>query len=98
MFPQAYVKNSVRGGGMQGEWGMACVVKGVCMVKGRGVCAWQGACMAGGHACQGACMGDMHGGYIGGMCGGGCAWQGHAWQERQPLQWTVRILLECILV
>ena len=35
--------------------------------------------------------------------GEGCAWQGgmhwgHAWQERQPLQWTVRILLECILV
>ena len=44
------------------------------------------ACMAGGHAWQGACMaGGMHG------------W-GHAWQERQPPQRTVRILLECILV
>ena len=40
----------------------------------------------------------------GGMCGRGMhgrgyAWQGaHAWQERQSLQRTVRILLECILV
>ena len=24
--------------------------------------------------------------------------KGHAWQERRPLQRTVRILLECILV
>ena len=31
----------------------------------------------------------------GGMCGGR---GGHVWQERWPLQWTVRILLECILV
>ena len=23
---------------------------------------------------------------------------GHAWQERRPLQWVIRILLECILV
>ena len=40
---------------------------------------------------------------------GECAWQGvctvgvlhgrgHAWQEKRQLQWTVRILLECILV
>ena len=37
--------------------------------------------------------GSMHGG---GMCdkeGGG-----HAWQERRPLQRTVHIPLECILV
>ena len=31
--------------------------------------------------------------------GGGHAWQGGcAWQERRPLQRTVRTLLECILV
>ena len=48
-----------------------------------GVCAWQWACVAG----------DMH---DGGICGGGGG--GHAWQERQPLQQTVHILLECILV
>ena len=29
---------------------------------------------------------------------GGVWWGGHAWQERRPLQRTVRILLECILV
>ena len=32
---------------------------------------------------------------------GGCMWRGegrHAWQERWPLQRTVRILLEYILV
>ena len=39
------------------------------------------------------------------MAGVGHMWQGrrawwweHAWQERQPLQRTVRMLLECILV
>ena len=44
------------------------------------------------------------------VCGRGRAWQAvgsmhgvggggwHAWQERRPLQRTVRILLECILV
>ena len=68
---------------------------------------WQGvACMAGsmcgrGHVWQGC----MHGG---GVHGGGLVWQGggdmhgrggmHTWQERLPLQRTVRILLECILV
>ena len=41
----------------------------------------------GGHAWQGACV-------AAGVCGeGGCVWQ-----ERRPLQRTVRILLECILV
>ena len=39
----------------------------------------------------------MAGGVCGrrGMHGGG---GGHEWQERRSLQWTVRILLECILV
>ena len=76
--------------------------------------AWQGACMAGGmcnggHVWQGACIvgvhmiGGVHGrGHAwwgGGMHGGWCAWQrGHAWQERRPLQRTVCILLERILV
>ena len=88
----------------------ACMAGGM---HGRGHawqgCAWQGrvACMAGGmhgvrHAWQGACM-------AGGMCGGRCVWKGgmhggmhgkggHAWQEKQQLQWVIRILLECILV
>ena len=49
-----------------------------------------GACLAGG-ACLvvEVCMvGGMRGGGVG-MYGGG----GHAWQERRPLQHTVRILL-----
>ena len=29
---------------------------------------------------------------------GACMTGGCAWQERWPLQWTVHILLECILV
>ena len=43
----------------------------------------------------------VHGG---GVCCMGCVWWGvhgkggHVWQERWPLQQTVRILLECILV
>ena len=48
-------------------------------------------------------VGGMHGkGRLHG--GGGHAWQGgmhgrgHACQERRPLQRTVRIILECILV
>ena len=60
---------------------------GIC---GRG-CAWRGSmcgrgtCVAGGgRVWQGACM-------AGGMCG-------RVWQERRPLQRTVRILLECIIV
>ena len=39
----------------------------------------------------GACMAGGHAWW--GLCGGG-----HVWQESQLLQWTVRILLECILV
>ena len=46
--------------------------------------------MAGGHACQGG--GHV---WLGGVHGRG---GGHAWQERLPLQRTVRILLECIPV
>ena len=32
------------------------------------------------------------------MVKGACMAEGHPWQDRQPLQRTVRILLECILV
>ena len=54
---------------------------------------------------RGRGLGGMHGWR--GMCGWGCAFVagrgvcmagGHAWQERQPLQQAVHILLECILV
>ena len=62
--------------------------------------AWQGACVAGrgwggGHVWQDGGDGMLGEGVCmaGGMCGEGCAWH-----ERQPLQRTVRILLECILV
>ena len=51
----------------------------------------EGACMAKGrrHAWQrGTCVAK------GAMCVEG----GHAWLQRQPLQWAVCILLECILV
>ena len=99
--PQGYPS---QGGGMRGQgacvvgmwWGCVCgrghVWQGV---HGRG--AWQGVCMVGGvhsmtggHAWLGGCawQGGMHGG------GGG----GLAWQEIRPLQRTVRILLEMILV
>ena len=72
------------------------VFTGVCLSTG-------GACMAGGMCGRGACMaGGVHGkrvcmvgAYVtGGIHGGGCV----VWQERWPLQWAVRILLECILV
>ena len=49
-----------------------------------------------GHAWQGVCLaGGVHGRV---MHGRGHVWQESAWQERQPLQWMVCILLECILV
>ena len=57
---------------------------------------WQGGTHGRGHAWQegmcgrGMCGADMFGR---GMWG-----KGHAWQETRPLQRTVRILLECILV
>ena len=64
-----------------------------------GGCAWQGD-MCGG----GACGGVSRHAWWGVMHGRGCAWPGacmvdvgRTWQERRPLQWAVRILLECIL-
>ena len=87
--------------------GCVCV-RDVCVgdMHGRGR-AWQG-----GMCGRGVCMagGDMCGrGVHGGTCiVGGHAWQGsvhggegggrRARQQRRPLQRTVRILLECILV
>ena len=72
-------------------------------VHGRGH-VWQGVCIVGGNVftsvCQEFCPGGGHAWH--GMCGRGacmvgvCGWGGG--QKRQPLQWTVRILLECILV
>ena len=83
MFSQGCVKNSVQ-------------KEGVCV---SGMCAW-GTCMAGGSAWQGCAWGDMH--CRGACMAGECAWWGgggrRARQERRPLQRTVRILLECILV
>ena len=89
-------------------WGGACLVKGGCMAGGL---AWQGdLCTTGGmRATKGMCGGGVHGrGCVwqgvcvaGGVHGGGSVWwrgAGHAWQERQPLQRAVRILLECFLV
>ena len=102
-------------GGVHGR--VACMAvghvwEGVCMVGGMsgmgacvvGVCVWhRGACMVGGMHGRGMFM-------VGGMCGRGCAWQGHAWwgacvrcTPQQILRDTVneravRILLECILV
>ena len=75
--------------GRGGMYGGACMAGGV----------WQGACIAGGCEWQG-----MHG--RGGMCGRGvcgrraCVVGGRvcAWQERRPLQRTVRMLLKCLLV
>ena len=78
-------------GGTHGRghvWWGACMAGGMC---GRGAMCSRRVCVVG------ACM-------IGGMHGRrhvwkGHAWQGgHVWQERQPLQQMVRILLECILV
>ena len=86
------------GGGMHGRlcawWGHAWQW-GVC---GRGGHAWQ----RGMHECvcgRGACMaGDMCGSWRACMARE-CVWQGGcAWQEKWPLEWAVRILLECILV
>ena len=95
-------------------WQGACIVVGACLVgglhgrvmHGRRPCV-AGGVHGGGHAWSGACM-------AGGVHDGWCAWQGvcmagacmagacmagvHTWQERWPLQWTVYILLEFILV
>ena len=69
--------------------------------------AWQGVCMAGGHAGWGGVRGRGHAWQracmAGGMRDGGHCMAGGgggrcAWQERRPLQRTVRILLECFLI
>ena len=76
-------------------------------VHGRGVMHGGGACMVGGvhgregmPGREGMHLWGVHGGVHGrGIHGRGHAWQGGlAWQDRWPLQRTVRILLECILV
>ena len=53
-----------------------------------------------GHVWQGDAWqrGISDGGVAGGAWQGGMHGGGHAWQERQPLQQTIRIPLECILV
>ena len=56
-----------------------------------------------GYVFTGACLSTGGGGVRGGGVGvrgrGMCVAVGRgAWQERWPLQWAVRILLECILV
>ena len=73
---------SSQGGCMHGEGGM--------YGEGGYMCGEGGACMVKGGMCG---KEGVHG--KGGACMGG---GGHVWQERRPLQWTVRILLECILV
>ena len=73
-------------GGMHGKW--------LCMAKGK-VCLVEGGMQGKGsmHGKKWACVAK------GGMHDRGNAWQGGlVWQERRPLQRTVRILLECILV
>ena len=93
-------------------WRGACMAGGVHGMGGMhdSGCMVGGACVLGGHVWQG----DMHGrGCVhcrgvymaervcmaGGMCGrGACVAGGCAWQERLPLQRTVRILLGCALV
>ena len=114
MFSQVSVCPRGRGvhgtGSMYGRghaWQVGCVWQRVCMaggVHGRG-CAW-GACMAGeecvagwGHAWRGhAWQGDVYGRVGGGGMHGRGVCGGEGVQERQLLQWAVRILLECIRV
>ena len=63
-------------------------------MRGEGAYMAKGVCIARGHAWWGgSCV-------VGGLCGTGACMAGGvcAWQERRPLQLTVRILLECILV
>ena len=59
-----------------------------------------GACVAGGIMAGGTCMvGSGRFGVAEGMRHEGMHGRGRcAWQERRPLQRTVRILLECLLV
>ena len=95
-----------RGAYMAGghAWWGACIAEGMC---GRGH-ASQGACVVG--ACMAGGMNGrgMHGqgcawwgvgACVAGVCvAGGVHGGRHAWQERWPLQQTVCILVECILV
>ena len=85
---------SVRGGGRHVcWWGMHG--RGVCVVgsmHSRGTCVVGGVHGSMGVCGRGACMaGGVHGRTV-------CMAGGHTWQDRRPLQWTVHILLECILV
>ena len=80
-------------GGMCGEGGRACMVRGACVVKG--------ACVAkGGMHGEGACV--VKGGVCGkgGMCGkgGACVQRGASVVCTAGITRAVRILLECILV
>ena len=93
-------RGHVRWGGCMagGVHGRGACVAGGC-VCGRGH-AWQGTCMLGGCIWYGVCVaGGMYGwGDMSARGGVACVVGGHAWQERRPLQRTVRILLECVLV
>ena len=74
-------------GDVRGKGG-ACVAKEGMFDEGGGGMYGEGVCMAKGMCvAKGVCMAKevVHS-------------RGHAWQERRPLQRTVRILLECILV
>ena len=90
MFSQAL---SVRGGVTCVTGDSVCGREGVC----GGGHAWQGGMCGRGHAWQGACMAGcvcMSGGVNGGHVG----WGEGIWQERQPVQQAVHILLEYILI
>ena len=67
--------------------GIGDVWQGVC---GRGCMAGERGYMAGERGCMAGERGCMAGG----------AWQGgvHAWHERQALQQSIHVVLECILV
>ena len=93
MFSQVCVKNSVhRGTWMAGGIYSGSLPSVMCMASIQGLHGRGGACMVGGMCGRG---------YIGGgMCGKGARAarrafysRGHVWQERWPLQQTVRILL-----
>ena len=81
------------GEGVYMSVGHACL-EGVCMPGGVAVegYVWVG------HACQGACVARGHEYRVVCMARGACMAVERVWQERQPLQRAVCILLECILV
>ena len=89
-------------GGMRGRGGAWTAKGGGMYGKGhvwQEGCAWQGECVVGEHAWWGEawCGACVEGGSCTArdMCGGQ---ELRAWQQRWPLQRTVRIILECILV